>query len=405
MRACMVAYTFYEKDSRVRRYAELLVKRGYSVDAFALLWEGQSERQELINGVRVFRIQRRIKNEKSTFAYLRKLLLFFVRSMFALIREQLKKPYDLIHIHSVPDFEVFAAWYPKLTGSRVILDIHDIVPEFYASKFGVSSDSLTFKLLVVVERLSAAFCDHVISSNHIWQKRLQGRLGNRAKVTTILNMPDTQFFHKKGRNRDDNRFIILYPGSLNYHQGLDLAIHAFVLIKDEVPEADFHIYGSGEQLEFLKSLVVHLKLQDRVFIMGSVPLSRISSVIENADLGIVPKRKTIFGDEAFSTKVLEFMTMGVPVIVPDTAVDKYYFNDSVATFFKANDDRSLADAMLLLIRNAELRKTLAHNATEFAKGYDWNEHSIEYMAIVDSLVKCESSSLGISGMPTHTTRK
>jgi len=43
----------------------------------------------------------------------------------------------------------------------------------------------------------------------------------------------------------------------------------------------------------------------------------------NADLGIVPKRKDNFGNEAFSTKILEFMAMSVPVIVSDTMVDKF----------------------------------------------------------------------------------
>ncbi len=386
MRVCMVAYTFYEKDSRVRRYAELLVKRGHRVDALALLWEGQSKRKDVINGVRVFRIQRRIKNENTKLAYLRKLLLFFLRSMFTLIWEQLKEPYDLIHIHSVPDFEVFAAWYPKLTGSKLILDIHDIVPEFYASKFGVSSSSLTFKLLVAVERMSAAFSDHIIASNHIWQKRLQQRLGTKSKVTTILNMPDTQFFKRRGKQSGGKRFIILYPGSLNFHQGVDLAVRAFLMIKDAAPEVDFHIYGSGEQLEFLKALIVELGLQERVFVKGSVPLDRISSIMENADLGIVPKRSNVFGDEAFSTKSLEFMTMGVPVILPDTTIDRYYFNDSVATFFHANDEQSLADAMLLLIRDPALRENLARRATEFAKKYQWNDNLSVYLDIVESLI-------------------
>jgi glycosyltransferase involved in cell wall biosynthesis len=44
--------------------------------------------------------------------------------------------------------------------------------------------------------------------------------------------------------------------------------------------------------------------------------------MENADLGVVPKRNDPFGDEAFSTKILEFMAMGVPVIVSETRIDR-----------------------------------------------------------------------------------
>ena len=55
--------------------------------------------------------------------------------MIFITKKHFNDPYDLIHVHSVPDFEVFAVLIPKLLGAKIILDIHDIVPEFYASKF------------------------------------------------------------------------------------------------------------------------------------------------------------------------------------------------------------------------------------------------------------------------------
>src|SRR5262249_16607474 len=139
MRACMIAYTFYEGDNRARRYAEALAKRGDRVDVFALRSEGKPK-VEVINGVNLRRIQRRNVTERHKLAYLGKLLLFFFRSMLILTREQLREPYGLVHVHSVPDFEVFAAAYAKMTGSKIILDIHDIVPEFYTSKFNTTQD-------------------------------------------------------------------------------------------------------------------------------------------------------------------------------------------------------------------------------------------------------------------------
>ena len=385
MRVCMVAYTFYEVDNRVRRYAEALAKRGDLVDVIVLRREGQSSR-DFINGVHVFRIQRRVINERSKFTYLAKLVLFFARSLVSLTREHIKSRYSLIHIHSVPDFEVFVAILPKLTGSKIILDIHDIMPEFYVSKFNVSQSSLIFKLLVGVERISAAFSDHVIVANHIWQKRLEARSVKESKCTTILNCPDKPIFSRHGRTRKDNKFIILYPGTFNYHQGLDIALRAFALMKDQVPLAEFHIYGRGDQLEFLRSLISDLGLENRVFLKAMLPFNQINAVIENADLGIVPKRNNVFGNEAFSTKILEFMALGVPVIIPDTMIDRHYFNDSVAEFFHANDERSLADAMLRMIKHPELRQELARNAGEFVKKYAWEENKAGYLDLVDALV-------------------
>ena len=151
---------------------------------------------------------------------------------------------------------------------------------------------------------------------------------------------------------------MLYPGTLNYHQGVDLAIRAFALIKDKAPQAEFHIYGGGDQRDALKALIAELGLQERVFLRDSVSRKEVVSIMGNADLGVVPKRKNSFGNEAFSTKILEFMCLGVPVVVPDTAIDQYYFNDSVAQFFHADDVSSLADVLLSMVRNPDHCKQL-----------------------------------------------
>jgi glycosyltransferase involved in cell wall biosynthesis len=386
MKACMVAYTFYEEDNRVRRYAEALAKRGDHVDVVALRKPGQPSK-ETLNGVNVYRIQRRVVNEKGAPTYLGRLLLFFLRSMLFLTYRQFGKDrYDLVHVHSVPDFEVFAAIVPKLMGCKIILDIHDLVPEFYCTKFKTSKDTFTFKILVAIERMAAGFSDHVIAANHIWQKRLEERSVKHLKCTTILNYPDTDIFRRLGKNRPDGKFIILYPGTLNAHQGLDVAVRAFSLIEKQAPEAELHIYGEGDQRNNLKSLVTDLGLSGKVFLNDPVPLDKITAVIENADLGVVPKRKDGFGNEAFSTKTLEFMSLGIPLLISDTMVDRYYFNDTVVKFFCASDERSLADAMLLLIKHPEICQTLANNASDFVKRYTWDANKDVYFGLVDSLV-------------------
>jgi glycosyltransferase involved in cell wall biosynthesis len=401
MKVCMVAYAFYETDNRVRRYAEALAKRGDYVEAVSLRREGLPA-FEVISGVRVHRIQPRQINEKGKFTHVWRLVQFFLRSMAFLTKSHLKEKYDLIHVHSVPDFEVFAALFAKLGGAKVILDIHDIMPEFYVSKFNSTRDSLAFKILLTIERLSTRFADHVIAANHIWGDRLVTRSVPDSKCTTFLNYPDSSLFQQKGgAPRNDGKFVMLYPGTLNYHQGLDLAVRAFSRIKDQLPQAEFHIYGSGEQLEFLRSLIGELNLQDRVFLKGIVPLEQVSTVMAGADLGVVPKRSNAFGDEAFSTKTLEFMTVGVPLIVPNTTIDSYYFDDSLVTFFKANDETSLADAMLRIARNPELRRHQVENSLEFVKKFTWDANRAGYLDLVDFLVNGKPRLSFPSGKPAH----
>lgn len=381
----MVAYTQYETDNRVMRYAETLARRGDEVDVIAHYVKENDTGTLHRNGVRVFRVQRRIGNEKSKFTYLFKILTFFVRATILLSFNHLRRPYKLIHVHSVPDFLVFTAWLPKLMGAKIILDIHDLLPEFYASKFLGQKKSRMFDTLVWVEKTSCAFADYVILPNHLWQQRLLARSLPAEKCTVILNYPDPSIFYRSGRTRTDGRFVILYPGTLAFHQGLDIAIRAFVKIKNLVPEADFHIRGSGPTREALEALVKENHVEDRVLFLPSKPMWEIAHVMEESDLAVVPKRKDSFGNEAFSTKILEFMAVGVPLLIADTAVDLYYFNDQIVTFAKSGDEDDLAAKMVQLIRNPAARQRQVQNADEYIKLNSWDVRKGDYLNLVDSL--------------------
>jgi glycosyltransferase involved in cell wall biosynthesis len=386
LRVCMVAYTNYEGDNRVMRYAETLASRGDQVDVIALR-SRHDEPDLVVNGVNVIKIQMRERNEKGRFVYLFRLLTFLLKSAWILNKRHRKLPYDLIHVHSVPDFLVFAAWFPRASGAKVILDIHDVLPELYSSKFSKGKKSWIFKMLLWVEKISARVADHVIIANDLWRERLVARSVPEEKCTSILNFPDGQIFHRTASAPHDGHFVILYPGSLNWHQGLDLAIAALARIHNEVPNVQLHIYGGGPEKEKLRLLAHNLSLDNKVFIYGSMPLRDIVKVMQDADLGIVPKRSNSFGNEAFSTKTLEFMSLGIPLIVADTAVDRYYFNDSLVKFFHSGDEEDLAAAMLQMIRDSKLRQELAKNGLDFARRNNWECHKYIYLNIVDGLTK------------------
>lgn len=380
----MVAYTFYERDNRVMRYAETMAKRGDEVDVISLHMVGLPD-EGVRQGVCVVHVQQRTVNEKSQITYLIRVSLFFLRAMVRLSLNHIRKPYQLVHVHSVPDFLVFTAWLPRLTGAKVILDIHDLLPEFYADKFHCTQDSPIFKLMVWIERVSCAFANHVIVPNHIWLDRVRSRSASSLKSSVILNYPDPSIFYRRGRSRTDDRFIMVYPGTLGAHQGLDVAIRALTEVRDVIPEADFHIYGNGRALEELSVLVKELGMERRICLHPFMPIWEIAHVMENADLGVVPKRADTFGNEAFSTKTLEFMALGVPLLITETAVDRYYFNDQIVTFARSGDKDDLAAKMVHLVRDGDARRKQAEMANNFVKTYIWDVRKEDYLGLIQTL--------------------
>ena len=386
MRVCMVAYTFYEGDNRVRRYAETLVRRGDQVDAIVLRQDDAGPFAR-VSGVNVYKVQRRTVNERYKIEYLIKLLGFFLKSFFRLSFLHLKHRYDVVHVHSVPDFEVFAALVPKLSGAKVILDIHDIVPELFCSKFRASHDSLLFKALLVVERASMIFSNYVIVANHIWHARLIRRSVSPSKCSVVMNYPDPEFFHPGKRiEKRGERFVMIYPGTLSFHQGLETAIRAVDLLREQIPQLEFHIYGKGTDEKYFVDLVNSLGLQQKIIFNPIVSIEKLPEIIAGADLGVEPKLSRSFGNEAFSTKILEFMIMGIPVIASDTLVHTHYFDDSLIKFFKSEDVKDLANGIVELHRKKRVRQSLISNSLKYMEKNNWEVRKGVYLDLVDSLV-------------------
>ena len=382
---CMLTYSNYESDGRVRRYAETLAKRGDLVDVIALAGTNVLPKVEEISGVTTYRVQRRERNERHMWAYVWRLLRFHLASSALLTRRHHRLRYDLIHVHNVPDCLVFAAWYPKWTGAKVILDIHDIVPELYANKFGTKPDSFSVGLLKKVEKQSAAFVDHVIVSNDLWRPKLISRSVAEDRCSVFLNHVDPAIFYPRLRTRTDGRVIILFPGTFQWHQGLDIAIEAFARIKDAIPNAEFHIYGGGSMKADLVHMANQLGLNGRVRFFDNLSLERIADVIANADLGVVPKRADSFGNEAYSTKIMEFMSQGVPVVASRTKIDTFYFDDKSVRFFASGDSQAMADAMLDVIQDGKVREALVAGGYEYVHRHNWEVRKSNYLELVDSL--------------------
>jgi glycosyltransferase involved in cell wall biosynthesis len=382
---CMLTYSIYETDNRVRRYAEALARRGDQVDVIALSANGAPLGPEVIRGVTVYRLQRRERNERNKWTYALRLVRFLMTASGFLTRRHHQVRYDLVHVHNIPDFLVFAAWYPKWTGAKLILDIHDLVPELFASKFGTKMGDQYVGLLRRVEKASAAFADHVIVANHLWYEKLIARSVPKEKCSVCLNHVDLAIFYRRSRTRNDGKFVILYPGSFHWHQGLDIAIEAFAILKDKVPTAEFHLYGGGAIESDLVRLVEGLGLSKRVKFCKHISLDRMADVIVNADLGIVPKRADSFGNEAYSTKIMEFMSQGVPVVASRTKIDSLYFDDTVVRFFPPGDVQALADAMLDVITSKDLREALITSGHEYVVRHNWDARKRDYLELVDSL--------------------
>jgi glycosyltransferase involved in cell wall biosynthesis/peptidoglycan/xylan/chitin deacetylase (PgdA/CDA1 family) len=387
----MICHSDYMGDTRVMRYAEALASRGDRVEVISLRGEQRQAREETLNGVTVVRVQDRLaKDERTALSAAWPLLTFTARARRELWRRHRQRPFDLVHVHTMPDFLIFCATPLQRDGTRLVLDVHDLVPEFFASKFRAFAGRLADLTLRHAERQSAQRADHIILASDLWRERYTRRTGTANRCQVMVNHVDTTLFYPRTVVRTTAGPRVLFPGGLEWHQGVDLAIRAFAAVRRALPTAEFMILGDGREKQALRALASELGLEDAVHFLPPVPAGAVPALMAAADLGVVPKRADGFGNEAYSTKIMEFMAVGVPVVVADTAVDRHYFTSELVRFFPAGEVGALADAMQDLLANPHAARAQAERALRYAGENCWQIERAGYLALVDTLCASEA---------------
>jgi glycosyltransferase involved in cell wall biosynthesis len=384
----MAAYTNYRRDPRVRREAESLVEAGFHVTFLASRQRGEPHR-ETIDGVEVVKLPGLGNRRTSIAVYVADYLVFSILVMaHLLVRPRL---YRLVHINNMPDFLAFAAWLPRLLGTPVIHDVHDLMPELFEEKFGTGRRRWLIGLIRAQERWAGRFASAVLTVEERLKDILSARGIPRDKIHVLMNLPDDRIFAARDPllvKPDNAPFVLVYHGTLARRLGLDIAIRAIARARVEVPNIEFRVIGAGEEREALIALRDELGLGDAVsFSKGFVPVQDIPRLIADADVGVVPLRIGSGTDIMLPTKLLEYVTIGIPCIVPKTGTIGRYFDDTMVQFFDAEQVDSLAAAMVSLHRDPQRRIALAREATRrFAETYRWSRHKHIYTDLVERLL-------------------
>ncbi|MFX0195706.1 MAG: glycosyltransferase, partial [Candidatus Hodarchaeota archaeon] len=145
------------------------------------------------------------------------------------------------------------------------------------------------------------------------------------------------------------------------------------------------IIGWGALRHDLIYLVKKRQLEKFITFHDPVPNDKIAQFIAEADVGIVPKRGGIFSDNALSSKLLDFVSLGIPAVVSRTPVEQYYFDENMVMFFEPENPEDLARAVIDLYRNPERRKQLVRNANKFNNRHNWEHYKKIYYRVVDEL--------------------
>lgn len=389
MRVCMVVHAYYEGDARVRRYGESLVAHGHEVDVLALRAPGLAKREKLV-GVNVHRLPLS-RRRGGVLRYLFEYLWFTL--LCGLVLTKRARRYDVVHVHNMPDFLVFAALVPRLFGTKVIHDVHDLMPEVYASKFKTGLKHPGIWPLRLQEWLSHRFASAVVFATEGFRKVAIGRgTASRARSAPVMNAADKRVFdrsqHPWQGPDDPKAFDMLYLGTVSHRHGVDQCVRVLPLLSERIPSARLLIYaklseGEGQPMSELRQLIKELGVEDRVQINPPLPLENVPEAMSKASVGVFTPHLDVHIDMALSLKVPEFVAMGVPVVAVRTGIMEELFDSDQVMLFPDGDVQAFVDCLVRLYEDRDYAVSMTERADRFTVEHSWDREFDRYLTLLE----------------------
>ncbi len=375
-KVCTIVQEYYPKDIRIMKQTKELLKNGISISIICLRDRNQPAYEQK-NGLHIYRLNIR-KKRGSKLRYISEYFLFFISAFLKLNILDIQNDYDVIQINNLPDFLVFITIIQKLKGKKVILDMHEIMPEFFISKYKKSEKSLFIKVLKIVEKLSLNFADEIITVNDPIKEIFSKRDVPNKEITVVMNTVDCTVIPKFSKLKSDS-FNLVYHGTLSKIYGLDIAIKSINIITKEYKDIKFYIFGDGPEREYLDYLITKYQIDKNVFLLGHKPYEVIIDYLSKMTVGILPIRKDVFLDLTFSNKLSEYIFLKIPVVISNLNAVQYYFSKDELTYFKAESIKDLCNKLYYAYNNLEAMNTKAKKAFDKYQKIKWSVMANRYL--------------------------
>jgi len=404
LRVAVIAFDPYPYEVRARRLAEAAVDSGAEVDAIGLsLPDGQRLPDEQ-HGVRIYPLPMARRLGAPMAWTVLEWLWFTALAGVKVAQLHRKRHYDIIHVHNMPDFLVFSALWPKVTGARVILDVQDVSPELMAAKAGRRARAPLTLFAKTQERVSTAFADFVVTVGWPFEQRLLARGVPQRKLTSFINSADPGVFPASlqgptpfDANDEQGPFRFMFYGTISRRLGIDTALQALALARREVPRLTLDIMGEGDDVDAFKAMAAELGLQDAVTFRPAVaPGPELAEFVVSHDAGIISYHADGFADLLLPTKAYEMAWLRRPMVVSNTPAIRSMFRPESVLMCESESPEAFAQAMVRLYRNVALRRAMVKNAAEDYERFRWEHERERYNTLLQELARQSSQPRSVS---------
>jgi len=357
MKALMIAPQpfFSPRGTPLSVYYRTLVmaENGISID---LLTYGEGQDIDL-PGVRTYRIPRFARLGSVKIGPSRLKLFLDVFLIVYTVMLLLKNRYSFVHAHEEAVF--FCSFLKPLFGFKLIYDMHSSLPqqlsnfqftrsralinifkklEDHALKSANGVITICPDLAQYVDEVITDKSKHVLIENSIFEPvKLKNRRQNASGT-----LPSDLNIEELISNLPDSGELIVYAGTLEAYQGIEILIEAFQKVRQMKQEAVLLIVGgTREQVNKYKKLVNSLGLGEYVFMTGRVPQAVAQQLCKKATIQVSPRS----AGTNTPLKIYEQLSSGIPLVATDIYSHTQAIDSKVA-FMVPPDAQGMSEGII-----------------------------------------------------------
>lgn len=327
-------------------------------------------KEEVIDGIPVFRSRIFVSHSKSIIARLLNYFSFVVTSYF---RGRKLGKYDFLMVESPPLFLGYSAMHlSRKMNAKMIFNISDLWPES-AEKLGIVTNQRLLKFAYNLERKCYERSHLITGQTNGIVKDILARFPHK-KVYWLPNGVDLDFYNpeiisavgfRQKHQFTDEQVLFFYGGILGHAQGLQIILNAAKQVEN-FPDAQFILQGAGPEKDSLMVLQKELNLTNVHFLP---PVSKVEmpGILKEIDVALVPLRKLDLFQGAIPSKVFEALSMEVPLLLGVDGEARTHFIDNAEAglFFEPENHDDLSKKIHFLLENRSEIKQMGENGRKY----------------------------------------
>jgi glycosyltransferase involved in cell wall biosynthesis len=385
MRILMLLDTEFPPDIRVENEAQSLIDAGNEVHILSYNFGSRSS-FDIYKGIQIHRFKIAKQLAKKSLGLLNQFPLYrwiWMREVNKLIRTI---SFDAIHIHDLPLCCLIAG---LKSNHKVMItaDMHENYPYLVAEQPYMNSMFgrivLSKKIWFAKEKEWLGKADNIICVAEEMKSRLENVLGKSDNIKIVPNTLNFKTFVATQkplpelRERFSGRFVVSFIGGIDAVRGIEYLLEAASEIGERIPELLVLLVGEGNTLEMLREKSTQLKLNDKVVFEGFKPSSTMQAYIEASQICVIPHVRSEQTDNSSPNKLFQYMYFSKPVISSNCkSLEKLILAEDCGLIFRDRDSHHLAEQVLKLYHDADLRKHLGENGHKSVmQKYNWEATS------------------------------